>query len=199
MRLEAIVAGRGRLRFWYRQLRAEATNRTARGSADAQPQAPPQAPRALPRRRLRAAFRNPARAAGRHPPLGAGDRRPTNGSTRSPARSSPNTRPPPTRRFSSRRSARPAFIATRPSSSSGRQNAWSRPMAAVPQDEWIFLGHALILHGRRVCAARKPACSRCGLASICPKTGSKRRASRGFSPRVAPAPRAAPLPRAPPT
>lgn len=44
-------------------------------------------------------------------------------------------------------------------------------MAAVPQSEWIFLGHALILHGRRVCAARKPACSKCGLASICPKNG----------------------------
>ncbi len=37
----------------------------------------------------------------------------------------------------------------------------------APED-WIFLHHALILHGRRVCAARKPACGRCLLAPLCP-------------------------------
>jgi endonuclease-3 len=36
---------------------------------------------------------------------------------------------------------------------------------------WIALGHRLILHGRRVCAARKPACERCPLALVCPKIG----------------------------
>ncbi len=30
----------------------------------------------------------------------------------------------------------------------------------------------LILHGRRVCAARKPACDRCVLADFCPSAGS---------------------------
>ncbi|MBM3320225.1 MAG: endonuclease III [Candidatus Eisenbacteria bacterium] len=38
----------------------------------------------------------------------------------------------------------------------------------VPRKEWTFLGHALILHGRRVCSARKPACDQCALAPDCP-------------------------------
>ncbi|MFH1679974.1 MAG: endonuclease III [Candidatus Eisenbacteria bacterium] len=41
-------------------------------------------------------------------------------------------------------------------------------MEAVPTADWIFFGHAMILHGRRVCAARKPACDRCALAPDCP-------------------------------
>ena len=36
-----------------------------------------------------------------------------------------------------------------------------------PRD-WVFLHHGLILHGRRVCAARKPDCAGCGLAALCP-------------------------------
>ena len=44
-------------------------------------------------------------------------------------------------------------------------------MALAPQAEWVFLGHALILHGREVCQARKPACSACGLADHCLKKG----------------------------
>lgn len=44
-------------------------------------------------------------------------------------------------------------------------------MESLPQEEWIFLGHALILHGRRVCKARKPACNTCGLAGVCPRNG----------------------------
>lgn len=37
-----------------------------------------------------------------------------------------------------------------------------------PIDAWIFVHHALILHGRRVCHARKPACGTCPLARDCP-------------------------------
>jgi endonuclease-3 len=37
----------------------------------------------------------------------------------------------------------------------------------APED-WVFLHHGLILHGRRVCTARKPSCAGCGLAAICP-------------------------------
>jgi endonuclease III len=44
-------------------------------------------------------------------------------------------------------------------------------MALLPREEWIFAGHALILHGRRVCVARKPRCSQCGLAQWCPRNG----------------------------
>lgn len=43
--------------------------------------------------------------------------------------------------------------------------------ALVPQQDWIWFSHALIWHGRRVCAARKPACERCTLAAICPSAG----------------------------
>ena len=40
-----------------------------------------------------------------------------------------------------------------------------------PIDDWIFLHHALILHGRRVCDARKPKCETCELLEHCPKIG----------------------------
>jgi endonuclease-3 len=41
-------------------------------------------------------------------------------------------------------------------------------MARWPQEQWIVAGHRLIWHGRRVCAARKPACDRCSLVPLCP-------------------------------
>lgn len=37
-----------------------------------------------------------------------------------------------------------------------------------PEERWVFLHHALILHGRRVCKARRPACDECGLRELCP-------------------------------
>ena len=40
-----------------------------------------------------------------------------------------------------------------------------------PSGQWVFLHHALILHGRRVCEARKPRCSVCTLAGLCPRLG----------------------------
>jgi endonuclease III len=49
-------------------------------------------------------------------------------------------------------------------------------MAAIPRQEWIFAGHALIWHGRRVCISRKPRCSDCGLARWCPRNGVTRAA-----------------------
>jgi endonuclease-3 len=44
-------------------------------------------------------------------------------------------------------------------------------MALFPPEQWVDLAHRLILHGRRVCAARKPACDRCTLSADCPKHG----------------------------
>lgn len=44
-------------------------------------------------------------------------------------------------------------------------------MDRLPQDKWIFLGHAIIWHGRRVCAARRPDCANCTLAEWCPRNG----------------------------
>ena len=41
-------------------------------------------------------------------------------------------------------------------------------MRIVPREEWIFFGHGLVWHGRRVCKARKPDCPRCSLRTLCP-------------------------------
>ena len=40
-----------------------------------------------------------------------------------------------------------------------------------PREHWIFTHHGLILHGRRVCFARKPNCPGCLMADFCPKVG----------------------------
>lgn len=39
-----------------------------------------------------------------------------------------------------------------------------------PPEQWVYLHHALILHGRRVCFARKPDCPGCVLNDICPSS-----------------------------
>ncbi len=44
-------------------------------------------------------------------------------------------------------------------------------MQALPQTEWIALGHRLIEHGRRVCSARKPLCEQCPINDLCPRIG----------------------------
>ncbi|MFQ5690925.1 MAG: endonuclease III [Gemmatimonadota bacterium] len=41
-------------------------------------------------------------------------------------------------------------------------------MELLPRAEWRTFAWRLILHGRRVCSARKPACERCILESACP-------------------------------
>jgi endonuclease III len=40
-----------------------------------------------------------------------------------------------------------------------------------PTESWIFVHHALILHGRRVCFARSPNCEGCELLKLCPRIG----------------------------
>jgi len=45
-------------------------------------------------------------------------------------------------------------------------------MEIIPRKDWTYVGHALIWHGRRVCAARKPACDACTLAKHCPSAGT---------------------------
>ncbi len=39
----------------------------------------------------------------------------------------------------------------------------------LPADDWTAFSMRLILHGRRVCIARKPACEVCAVARVCPK------------------------------
>ncbi len=41
----------------------------------------------------------------------------------------------------------------------------------VPRNQWILFATRLILHGRRVCAARAPRCNSCVLSGICPRIG----------------------------
>lgn len=42
--------------------------------------------------------------------------------------------------------------------------------ALFPRERWIFVHHALILHGRRVCHARSPDCRACRLSALCPSS-----------------------------
>jgi len=71
-----------------------------------------------------------------------------------------------------------------------------------PREAWIDLHHQLIIHGRRVCDARKPDCAGCPLLDLCPTGGGAQAdphsgrvldAPRGAAP--APAPVPAPAPR----
>ena len=47
--------------------------------------------------------------------------------------------------------------------------------SALPEERWGFASHALILHGRRVCAARAPRCGECSLADVCPSAKTPKR------------------------
>jgi len=42
---------------------------------------------------------------------------------------------------------------------------------SLPRSEWIRFSMRMILHGRRVCTARKPRCDSCALDVVCPKVG----------------------------
>ena len=41
-------------------------------------------------------------------------------------------------------------------------------MALLPAEAWSFISHGLILHGRRLCKARRPTCEPCVLRDLCP-------------------------------
>ncbi len=45
-------------------------------------------------------------------------------------------------------------------------------MELLPRSAWLFANHALILHGRGICNARKPRCTECTLLELCP-TGQR--------------------------
>jgi endonuclease-3 len=55
-------------------------------------------------------------------------------------------------------------------------------MRIFPRKEWTFAAHALVWHGRRVCAARKPNCSECTLNKLCPSAFKLEKASKAGSP-----------------
>lgn len=41
-------------------------------------------------------------------------------------------------------------------------------MDVLPERDWTVFSHCMVFHGREVCAARGPACSRCVLRDLCP-------------------------------
>ncbi|QQS47218.1 MAG: endonuclease III [Acidobacteriota bacterium] len=43
-------------------------------------------------------------------------------------------------------------------------------MTLLPRRDWIDFSHLLILHGRRICKARKPACDQCAIERYCPSS-----------------------------
>src|SRR5438552_702042 len=43
-------------------------------------------------------------------------------------------------------------------------------MALVPREKWTWFSHTLILHGRRVCVARRPRCEICVVNRWCPSS-----------------------------
>lgn len=43
-------------------------------------------------------------------------------------------------------------------------------MAVVPREKWTWFSHTLILHGRRVCIARRPKCEICVVNQWCPSS-----------------------------
>jgi len=43
-------------------------------------------------------------------------------------------------------------------------------MALVPRERWTWFSHTLILHGRRVCIARRPKCEACVINRLCPSS-----------------------------
>jgi endonuclease III len=40
-------------------------------------------------------------------------------------------------------------------------------MKIIPEDKWTMFSHRLVYHGRQVCKARKPLCSRCVINNFC--------------------------------
>lgn len=41
-------------------------------------------------------------------------------------------------------------------------------MDRVPQQDWTLFSHLIILHGRKTCVARRPACGSCSIKNLCP-------------------------------
>jgi endonuclease-3 len=55
-------------------------------------------------------------------------------------------------------------------------------MAKFPRKHWTNVSHLLILHGRRVCVARRPNCAGCILNDVCPSAFSPAAAKAAAAP-----------------
>jgi endonuclease-3 len=58
-----------------------------------------------------------------------------------------------------------------------------------------MLSHTLIFHGRRVCAAERPACASCGVSTTCPSAFRAEKIGRKSAGRAATRPRASAKPK----
>ncbi|MCX6771734.1 MAG: endonuclease III [Candidatus Micrarchaeota archaeon] len=47
-------------------------------------------------------------------------------------------------------------------------------MALLPRKDWLKISDLFVHHGRAVCIARRPFCSKCPISALCPKMGLKR-------------------------
>ena len=63
-------------------------------------------------------------------------------------------------------------------------------MRLFPREDWDAIGHTLIFHGRRLCTARKPACSACPVNDACPCAFKAERVGRKPGREPPPKPRA---------
>jgi len=41
-------------------------------------------------------------------------------------------------------------------------------MKIIPKNDWAVFSHLLILHGRKICKARRPLCGECKINKLCP-------------------------------
>lgn len=48
-------------------------------------------------------------------------------------------------------------------------------MALIPRTDWLNISNLFVHHGRAVCIARRPMCSRCPVSKLCPKSGLPRK------------------------
>ena len=58
-------------------------------------------------------------------------------------------------------------------------------MRAIPRQDWYAAHHWLILHGRRVCKAQRPACDSCTLKGMCKFARAQRKAAKTNKPEAA--------------
>ncbi len=49
-------------------------------------------------------------------------------------------------------------------------------MKCLPKEQWILYNLQIIAHGRKICIARRPKCSECVLAGVCPSAKGKKKA-----------------------